>query len=77
MMANGSIIRLLGKEFFIILRVTSILVTGLSINQMDLVGTPPQKVPVLKVTGKMIFSMAKVLSYSQVVTNMKGITIQV
>ena len=77
MRVNGSITKHLEKGFFTILRVTSILVTGLSINQMDLVGTPPQKVLVLKATGKMIFSMVKVLSYSQVVTNMKGITIQV
>ena len=75
MMANGSITKLLGKEFFIIIRVTSILVTGLSINQMDLEGIPPQKVPALKETGKMIISMAKDLSYSQVETNTREITI--
>ena len=75
MMANGSITKLLGKEFSTILKATSILVTGLSINQMDLEGTPLQKVPALKATGKMIISMAKDLSYSQVVTNTREITI--
>ena len=75
MMENGSITRLLGKEFSTILRAMSILVIGLSINQMDLEGTLPQKVPALKATGKMIISMAKDLSYSQVVTNTREITI--
>ena len=75
MMENGSITRLLGKEFSTILRAMSILVIGLSINQMDLEVTPPQKVPALKATGKMIISMAKDLSYSQVVTNTREITI--
>ena len=75
MMANGSITKPLGKEFSTILRVTSILVTGLSINQMDLEGTPLQKVPALKATGKMIISMAEDLSYSQVETNTREITI--
>ena len=75
MMENGSITRLLGKEFSTILRAMSILVIGLSINQMDLEGTLPQKVPALKATGKMIISMAKDLSYSQVGTNTREITI--